>query len=352
MSNLELKKIPTNVITGFLGVGKTSAILNLLANKPTDERWAVLVNEFGEVGIDGSYFSGSAPTKENVHIKEVPGGCMCCASGVSMRVALNVLLDKAKPDRLLVEPSGIGHPEGVIDILNSQFYQNVIELHQTLVLVDARKITDERYYQHPTYLQQLDVADVVVANKADLYEQDDYTNLVNFLEKRFGEKAKPCYPITQAGLPISLLSEQPLIEDDTPSTQSEQGQVSDFSIEEVALEQREELSFPPSGFVSIKNKGNGFFSCGWVFKAEILFDALKLQALFTDMPVERIKGVFLTLDGPIAYHVVDGELTHSTLNESQGSRLEMITKAPDVFEQFEVDLLNCVKESSASESVA
>ena len=54
------KKVPTNIITGFLGVGKTTAILNLLKNKPADEKWAVLVNEFGEIGIDGAMMSDKA----------------------------------------------------------------------------------------------------------------------------------------------------------------------------------------------------------------------------------------------------------------------------------------------------
>ncbi len=49
-----ISAVPTNIITGFLGVGKTTAILHLLKSKPADERWAVLVNEFGEVGVDGS----------------------------------------------------------------------------------------------------------------------------------------------------------------------------------------------------------------------------------------------------------------------------------------------------------
>jgi len=59
--------IPTNIITGFLGVGKTSAILHLLKQKPKDERWAVLVNEFGEIGVDGSLFQGQ-PKKNPVSI--------------------------------------------------------------------------------------------------------------------------------------------------------------------------------------------------------------------------------------------------------------------------------------------
>ena len=65
----------TNLITGFLGSGKTTSILHLLANKDPAEKWAVLVNEFGEVGIDGALLSSSGAM-----IKEIPGGCMCCVN--------------------------------------------------------------------------------------------------------------------------------------------------------------------------------------------------------------------------------------------------------------------------------
>ena len=103
--------VPTNIITGFLGVGKTSTILHLLKNKPGRERWAVLVNEFGEIGIDGSLVEGRHGYEQGVVVREVPGGCMCCAAGLPMQVALNQLLVKARPDRLLIEPTGSGQPK-------------------------------------------------------------------------------------------------------------------------------------------------------------------------------------------------------------------------------------------------
>ena len=77
------KRIPTNIITGFLGVGKTTTILQLLKDKPEGEKWAVLVNEFGEIGIDGAILSD-----QGALIKEVPGGCMCCTAGVPMSVGI------------------------------------------------------------------------------------------------------------------------------------------------------------------------------------------------------------------------------------------------------------------------
>lgn len=112
------KAVPTNIITGFLGVGKTTAILHLLASKPANERWAVLVNEFGEIGIDGGLMAGGQGAQTGVFIREVPGGCMCCVSGLPMQMALNRLLMDAKPDRLLIEPTGLGHPQEVIESLS------------------------------------------------------------------------------------------------------------------------------------------------------------------------------------------------------------------------------------------
>ena len=87
-------RVPTNILTGFLGVGKTTTILNLLKNKPENENWAVLVNEFGEIGIDGAMM-----TDQGAMIKEVPGGCMCCTAGVPMSVGITALL-RQKPDRI------------------------------------------------------------------------------------------------------------------------------------------------------------------------------------------------------------------------------------------------------------
>ena len=78
-----LKGVPTNVVTGFLGAGKSTAIQGFIRQKQLSERWAVLVNEFGEVGVDGGLLAGEQPN--DVVIREVPGGCMCCTAGLPMQ---------------------------------------------------------------------------------------------------------------------------------------------------------------------------------------------------------------------------------------------------------------------------
>lgn len=129
----------TNLITGFLGSGKTTSILHLLAHKDPAEKWAVLVNEFGEVGIDGALLADSGAL-----LKEIPGGCMCCVNGLPMQVGLNTLLRQGKPDRLLIEPTGLGHPKQILDLLTAPVYEPWIDLRATLCILDPRLLLDQQ----------------------------------------------------------------------------------------------------------------------------------------------------------------------------------------------------------------
>ena len=170
-----LANIQTNIITGFLGAGKSTAILSLMRQKPQNERWAILVNEFGEVGIDGGLLSSQA--EQDFFIREVAGGCMCCAAGLPMQMAMNMLLARAKPDRLIIEPTGLGHPFEVMRVLAAENYEDLLDLRSTLTLVDARKVSDSRYTLHKTFNQQIEIADVILASKSDLYSSADLSNL-------------------------------------------------------------------------------------------------------------------------------------------------------------------------------
>ena len=97
-----LKLIAVNIVCGPLGVGKTTSINHLLKNRPSDEYWAVLVNEYGLIGLDAALME---PTSEHgaadVEIREVSGGCICCSAGTMFSVSLRLLLQK-QPDRLLI----------------------------------------------------------------------------------------------------------------------------------------------------------------------------------------------------------------------------------------------------------
>lgn len=120
-----LANIPTHLIAGPLGAGKTSLIRHLLAHKPAHERWAVLINEFGQIGLDQALLTGSY---DGVSLSEIPGGCLCCVAGAPFQVGLARLLRQARPDRLLIEPSGLGHPAELLRQLGQAPWAGVLAL--------------------------------------------------------------------------------------------------------------------------------------------------------------------------------------------------------------------------------
>lgn len=328
-----VENIPTNIITGFLGVGKTTAIQHLLSLKPENERWAVLVNEFGEVGIDGTLFSGKDAGQRDVFIREVPGGCMCCTAGLPMQMALTMLLAKAKPDRLLIEPTGLGHPKEVMAVLSGDNYKGVIDLRATITLVDARKIADQRYTSNDTFNQQLSIADVLVANKADLCDEISLQRLHEYLEAN-GLAEKPLYQVEQGRLAIEWLSEENRYEGELPV------KALPDAMDESLLPAQPEL--PDSGILRIDNKRGEFASSGWLFDARFVFNYDQLYAQLMGVTAERLKAVFITDQGIFSFNLVDGVLTVLALDEALDSRAEVIGTKDQHWDELESAIKSCL----------
>jgi len=321
--------VPTNIVTGFLGVGKTSAILNLMKNKPNNERWAILVNEFGEIGIDGSLMGGQHSEERKVFIREVPGGCMCCSAGLPMQIALNQLLTEAKPDRLLIEPTGLGHPKEVLQVLSSEHYRKVLKLQKTITLVDARKLSESRYSEHETFVQQIAIADRVVGNKVDLYHEGDESLLLSYV----GKYARPDTAVSFAqygDIPFELFEGETVM--------YEQHEHHHYHHQRKPL--ASELPLPESGVMKASNKGEGFHSIGWRFAVDKVFERAKLVPMLLAIQAERIKGVFITQDGVFGYNLTLDGLTEVELDDCSESRVEVISERKIV--GLERELLQCL----------
>jgi G3E family GTPase len=326
--------IPTNIVTGFLGAGKTTAIQSLITKKPQDERWAVLVNEFGEVGIDSNLFEGTTEDHNGVTISQVPGGCMCCANGLPIQMALSILIAKSKPHRLLIEPTGLGHPKEVLSMLSRDYYQENLELRSTVSIVDARKIQDSRYTANDTFNQQIEVAEVIIANKADLYEARDFPALIDYIDRNFSLDDKSIYQVQQGALEIDWLAEPAILSKFTTSLKdSKQGPPSSLP---------PNLKAPTEGYLSAENSGEGFFSKGWIFNSSMQFEVKKLFSMVQGVEAERLKGVFITPSGPIAFNKTDSVVTQVNLNALNDSRMEVISGRIDMIEGVEEALLECL----------
>ncbi|GAA0817208.1 GTP-binding protein [Colwellia asteriadis] len=349
----KISAIPTNLITGFLGVGKTTAIVQLLANKPEHENWAVLVNEFGEVGIDAELLTNNSDKnnkanneKNGVFIRQVPGGCMCCASGVPMQVALNQLIAKAKPDRLLIEPTGLGHPKEVVEVLTSGKYKDLISLQSILCLIDARNLSDVRYTSHPSFVQQLNIADIIIGTKSELYSEQDRENLTSFIalsklndkplnlichgQIALGDLQKVTVKDAAGGKHQQYLLNNtkrafsPLSNVTIGVNINEESYIDKTTDVSANTEKKIQQQIKLHGFIELTNQGEGFFSKGWIFSNRYIFNHQKFFLFLSTLAVNRIKGMVLTEQGSYSFNKADKELNCNHIASIADSRIELI----------------------------
>lgn len=321
----------THLVMGFLGTGKTTLLRHLLANKPEHERWAILVNEFGEVGIDGALL-----TEQGAMIKEVPGGCLCCVSGLPFQIGLNALLHKAKPDRLFIEPSGLGHPSQILKTLTNEHYQDVLQLGATFCVVDPRQWAQARYQTHETYQDQLALADVLVLNKADLSSPELVANLQAAISKGLftDQAAQACVTVSQGQLDVNWLQAAHHTERKAASPAAH----ANNSARPLIAKSEPRLS-RAQPWRRYSNLGQDHYSVGWRFLADMCFDLSKVEAFCRSLRVARLKAVLPTADGWWAFNMVDEQLSIYRLAPQAESRLELIDLEPLPAQQLQKELL-------------
>ncbi len=336
-----IQTIPTNLIIGFLGSGKTTAILHLLRNRPKNSNWAVLVNEFGDVGIDGVMLEQEG-LGSGVFIKEVPGGCICCAAGLPLQIALNLLIKKASPERIIIEPTGVGHPKKVMDVLTGEFYKTVLDIRATICLVEAHKLNDDKYLSNQTFIDQLNIADIVLASKADQASLDDIERFHQFIQSI--EPAKADFAEIEFGqFSVELLdierNLQRCVSFPDAHTSKSHEHHSEIS-EEIKLEL--DYNFQWQKF---ENNGEGYFGCGWIFDPSIVFDELKLAEFVQSEKFSRVKGIFHTNNGWLMFNRSDEQFSKQDYDESKDSRVEIIEPNHHDWNLVEEQLLTCVKDA-------
>ena len=153
-----------NLIFGFLGSGKTTLVKRILNERAGSEATAVIVNEFGDVGIDGDILQGN-----NVDMVQLTSGCLCCTLKGSLTSAIEELQGRANIKRTIIEASGLAVPGDLLDSFWDPNFGTDLELDMgpALAVVDAPKFMQIRKILGDFYTQQITHADIVLLNKID-----------------------------------------------------------------------------------------------------------------------------------------------------------------------------------------
>jgi cobalamin biosynthesis protein CobW len=191
-TNGQLARIPCTIVTGFLGAGKTTLIRHVLANTQ-GRRLAVIVNEFGDVGIDGEILKGcgdAACPEEN--IVELANGCLCCTVADEFVPALDALLAKGGIEHIVIETSGLALPKPLVQAFHWPAIKSRVTVDGVVVVVDGAALADGRVAQdlealsrqrsadtaldhddpvEEVFEDQIACADLVVLNKRDLLDE-------------------------------------------------------------------------------------------------------------------------------------------------------------------------------------
>jgi len=334
----DFKNIPTNIISGFLGAGKTTVIQYLLNNKPTSEVWAVIVNEFGQVGVDAALLKN-----DKVTIKEIPGGCLCCVGSQSLNVGLNRIIRSVKPQRILIEPTGLGHPKKIIDLLTGEFYKSVLNVKAVINLVDAKNLNNARYLNNATFVEQSKLADILIATKRDTYSEDDINCFFKYAMSFQPEKIEVTM-IEQGRLQLECLDFKRLINysDESNSADFSRNHSHQHVESEMGNESDREVL---QGWEMLQGMSEGFYSVSWKISNLTVFNKNKilsfLAQLRNETGVERVKGVIKTNKGWNSMNLTRYDSEILSVGEHTDSILEVISEKLLALKELNAILLKC-----------
>jgi G3E family GTPase len=317
-----LQNIPTHVIAGPLGAGKTSLIKHLMAQRPAGERWAVLINEFGQIGIDAALLTQKT---DGIALGEVAGGCLCCVNGAPFQVGLGRLLRKARPDRLFIEPSGLGHPMQLLKQLGEAPWQGVLSLQPSVLVLDAQALAAGKPL--PVAQQEaLSSAGLLLMNKSEGLAEADRQRIAALLPVR------QLYWTQQAALPLSEL----------PGLSSRAAAGVDNFVMPKSLAQLAAIWSDPTLPICLSQKQEGGWSIGWRWHPSQVFDTALVVQWLESLSWRRAKLIVHSSDGWVSANALDNSVVAWQPSEwRQDSRIEVIFSAPEDVEVLQGGLAGC-----------
>lgn len=172
-----------DVVSGFLGAGKTTLIKKLLKESFQGEQVVLIENEFGEIGIDGGFLKDAG-----IEIKEMNSGCICCSLVGDFGTSLKEVIDTYKPDRVLIEPSGVGKLSDVLKAVEGVMEETGVALNAAVAVVDATKCKTYLKNFGEFFANQIEYAGTIILSRTDKMTEEKLKDCVEMIREH-NEKA-------------------------------------------------------------------------------------------------------------------------------------------------------------------
>ena len=167
-----------DIISGFLGAGKTTLIKKLIAESFSGEKLVLIENEFGEIGIDGGFLKDSG-----IEITEMNSGCICCSLVGDFGTALREVIDKYAPDRIIIEPSGVGKLSDVVIAVEKVATDCDVKINSLVAVADAKKAKIYMKNFGEFFNNQIEAAKTIILSRTDSMKQDRLEACVALLKE-------------------------------------------------------------------------------------------------------------------------------------------------------------------------
>ena len=175
--------IKIDIVSGFLGAGKTTLIKKLLKEALNSQKVVLIENEFGEIGIDGGFLK-----EAGIEIREMNSGCICCSLVGDFGTSLKEVIETYSPERILIEPSGVGKLSDVMKAVNEVEDVTKSELNSAVAVVDAMKC--KMYIKNfgEFFINQIEHAGTIILSRTDKLSEEKIKACVELIRK-YNEKA-------------------------------------------------------------------------------------------------------------------------------------------------------------------
>lgn len=183
-----------DIISGFLGAGKTTFIKKLLQEAISGEQVVLIENEFGEIGIDGGFLKDSG-----IEIREMNSGCICCSLVGDFGKSLSEVLTKYKPDRIIIEPSGVGKLSDVMKAVIDVSADMDVALNSAVTIVDAAKCKMYMKNFGEFFNNQIENAGTVVLSRTDITDTAKIQKDVEMIREKNPKAAIVTTPLAELG---------------------------------------------------------------------------------------------------------------------------------------------------------